>query len=115
MLAAVLASTGCVFDGARHRDRPARFTAGVTSRQLAAPSPSVVAARTTQPTGEHAMPTSAVTAAFQFTMATRRSTYLGVEAEAGTLATSGSNYAAGYGVAGIRGPLASVEPLEGVT
>jgi hypothetical protein len=110
VLAAVLASTGCMFDGARRLDRPARFTAGVASRQLAAPSPSTVAARTTQPTGEHAMPTSAVTAVGQFTMAMRRSTYVGVEAEAGTLGTAGSNYAAGYGVAGIE----SVSPYGAI-
>jgi hypothetical protein len=101
-LAAVAASAGCMFDAARRVDRPARFTAGVTSRQLGAPSASTASARSTQPSGEHAMPSSAMTAALQFTMAARRSTYLGFEAEAGTLGTAGSNYAAGYGVAGIE-------------
>jgi hypothetical protein len=95
VLAALLVSTGCVFDGARRLDRPARFTAGMTSRQLGPPRSDPAVARTTQPTAEHAMPTSAVTATMQFTMATQRSTYLGVEAEAGTLGPAGSNYAAG--------------------
>ncbi len=101
-LVAVLGSTGCLLDASRRVDRPARFTAGMTSRQLGSPQADAVATRTTEPGANQAMPTSAVTAALQFTMAGRRSTYFGVEAETGTLGTAGSNFAAGYGVAGIE-------------
>ena len=101
-LVAVLASTGCLLDAGKRIDRPARFTAGMSSRHLGSPPSSAVAARTTDPTGAQSTPSSAITASLQFTMAARHATYFGVEAETGTLGTAGSNYAAGLGVAGLE-------------
>ena len=45
---------------------------------------------------------SAFTGSAQFTMVSRYATYFGVEAEAGTLGKEGSNFAAGYGIAGVE-------------
>jgi hypothetical protein len=108
-----LASSACVFDGSRRLDRPARFSVGVNSRQLGTAHGDGTIARSTTPQPPDAaarMPGSATTADFQFTMATQGSTYLGVEAEAGTLGPAGSNFAGGYGVAGIesRSPYGSL-------
>ncbi|MBL9018343.1 MAG: hypothetical protein JNL83_29420 [Myxococcales bacterium] len=105
-LAAIVLS-GCAFDGARRLDRPARFQVGVNSRQLARPAGDGFAARSTTPPANGGLVADhATTFDAQFTMAHRHGSYLGVEAEAGTLGTSGSNYAAGYGVAGLELPLA---------
>src|SRR3954468_19690735 len=100
-----LASSACALDGSHRLERPARFSVGVNSRQLSVqPHPDGTLARSTLPPdgADTTMPTSATTADFQFTMATRHATYLGIEAEAGTLGPAGSNYAGGYGVPGIE-------------
>jgi hypothetical protein len=98
-----LSAAGCVFDG-RAAQRPARFQLGVNSRHLAVrPTPDgATLARTTNPTTPEvpATPSSAVTGSAQFTMAWRYHTYVGAEAEAGTLGWSGSNFAGAYGVFG---------------
>ncbi len=104
--AVAVASGACVFDG-HAADRPARFQAAINSRQLASSSSEVgahVAPRTTQPTGptETLPAASAVTGSAQFTMAARFHTYLGAEAEAGTLGLTGSSFAGAYGIAGWR-------------
>jgi len=101
----VLFATGCVFDGAAAQ-RPARFQLAVNSRHLSVrPTPDgatgTLARTTTPPTPEvPATPSSAVTGSAQFTMAWRYHTYVGAEAEAGTLGWSGSNFAGMYGVFG---------------
>ena len=100
---AAIVLAGCAFDGSRRLDRPARFQVGVNSRQLAQPSGHGFAARSTTPPPKGGLLADhATTFDAQFTMAHRYGSYLGVEAEAGTLGTSGSNYAAGFGIAGLE-------------
>ena len=99
--------TGCAFDGARRLDRPARFQLGVNSRQLAQPNGDGFAARTSNPQSQPGvLADHATTFDAQFTMSHYHSTYVGVEAEAGTLGNDGSNYAAALGIAGLEQPLA---------
>ena len=102
LVLAAFVLAGCSFDGARRLDRPARFQVGVNSRQLAQPSDDGYAARSTTPPAKSGLADHATTFDAQFTMAHRYGSYLGVEAEAGTLGTSGSNYAAGFGIAGLE-------------
>jgi len=101
-----LASSACVFDGAHRLERPARFSVGVNNRMLSeqrADGTAIPRTTSPQPTSTVGkMPTQATTADFQFTMATRYQSYLGIEAEAGTLGPAGSSYAGGYGIAGLE-------------
>lgn len=102
-----LVVSGCAFDGDRRLERPARFQLGVSSRQLAQPTGDGFAARSTQPQPQAGvLADHATTFDAQFTMSHLRGTYLGVEAEAGTLGTEGSNYAAALGIAGLEHPMA---------
>ena len=105
VLAAIVLS-GCAFDGDRRLERPARFQIGVNSRQLAQPSGDGFAARSTTPPAQSGVTADhATTLDMQFTMAHRHGSYVGAEAEAGTLGISGSNYAAGLAIAGLEVPL----------
>src|SRR5437868_1387401 len=87
--------SGCAIDGERRLDRPAHFQMGVNARHLAQPKGDGFAARTSDPQSQAGVIADhATTFDAQFTMSHLRGTYLGVEAEAGTLGNDGSNYAA---------------------
>jgi len=105
LVLAAIVLAGCALDGARRLDRPARFQVGVNSRQIAQPSGDGFAARSTTPPANGLVAGHATTFDAQFTMAHRYGSYIGVEAEAGTLGNEGSNYAAGFGIAGLEYPL----------
>ncbi len=105
-IAVLLAATavGCAFDN-KAADRPARFQAALNSRRIASstsdPGSNVAPRTSTPPGGVEALPaTSAITGSAQFTMQWRYHTYLGAEAEAGTLGLTGSSFAGAYGIMG---------------
>jgi hypothetical protein len=97
-----VATTGCMLDR-RREERPARIRFGVTTHRLSSElGESLVAERGNEPmpTSTKSAPSTAITGSAQFTMAWRGPMYLGIEAEGGAMARSGSNYAGGYGVIG---------------
>ncbi len=103
-------SSSCVVDRWHHYDRPAHFETSFNARHIApvqAEHPGTAARTTGETTTSEVADTggNGVTVGARFTMRTRWFTYLGVEAEAGALARSGSNLAGGYGVVGTRRPL----------
>lgn len=105
-IAVLLAATaaGCAFDN-KAAERPARFQMAVNSRRMPSstrdPGSNVAPRTTTPPGGVEALPaTSPVTGSAQFTMQWLHHTYLGAEAEAGTLGLEGSSFAGAYGIVG---------------
>ncbi len=105
-IAVLLAASaaGCAFDN-KAAERPARFQMAINSRRIPSstrePGSNVAPRSTTPPGGVEALPQiSAVTGSAQFTMQWLSHTYLGAEAEAGTLGLEGSSFAGAYGILG---------------
>jgi hypothetical protein len=101
----------CVFASVAAADdeRPKRFELGLNTRHFTADHTNVAFRSTTTPDPSLAGG-EGVTMSFRFTGQTPYSTYLGIEAEAGQMiGLPESNIAGGYGVAGARGVLGSVQ------
>ena len=86
---------------------------GINTRGFAAAPGQRVAFRTVDPETDPALAAnSAVSMSFRFTSQRPYHMFFGVEAEAGFLATPGSNLAGAYGLAGMRVPLARTSALS---
>jgi hypothetical protein len=92
----------------RRDDRPMHLELGLNTRHFAAADPGV-AFRTTETPDPAVDGGSALSTSIRFTGRTRFNTFLGAEAEAGTLlGRPGSNLAGAYGVAGAHHDLANL-------
>jgi hypothetical protein len=93
----------------RRHDRPVMFEVGVNTRHFAASDPADVAFRTADPQDTSMGDGTALTTSLRFTGRTPYDTFVGVEAETGTLlGYDSSNLAGAYGVGGARIDLRAV-------
>jgi hypothetical protein len=105
----LLLCASCYHDAALPSVHPAQFEAGLNTRHYVPPAPEAAfraqegtSSTSTGESGGAAGGSAATTGAFRFTMSTPLGSYLGGEAEFGTLGTPGTNVAGGYGVLGLR-------------